>query len=145
MTTQTAKMEKSFDMGNVVQQIQHVADQLFGAVCVDAVYGTPVERADTLVVPSAEVFGMMGFGLGFGRGQPQADVSEGVGGGGGGWGRVFSRPVALIVLGPQGARVEPVVDVTKLGLAAITAFGFMAGMLLSMSNRRRALKALRSP
>ena len=144
MTTQAVKVEQGFDLRGVVQEIQHATDQLFGAVCVDAVYGTPVSHGDTLVVPSAEVFGFMGFGLGFGRGQGKAETGEQLGGGGGGTGRVFSRPVALVVLSPQGVRVEPIVDVTKLGLAAITVFGFMFSLVLRTTNRRRALRATRS-
>jgi uncharacterized spore protein YtfJ len=93
----------------------------------------------------------MGFGVGSGRGtgysketdsdEEQSDeVSEGSGSGGGGGGRVLARPAAVIISTPEGVRVEPVVDVTKLGLAALTAAGFMVGMLLRMMNPRNALK-----
>jgi len=49
---------------------------------------------------------------------------------------VFSRPVAVIIAAPEGVRVEPVVDVTKIGLAALTAAGFMFGMWMRMARPR---------
>jgi uncharacterized spore protein YtfJ len=58
--------------------------------------------------------------------------NSGGGGGGGGGGRVLSRPVAIIIASPDNVRVEPVVDVTKISLAALTAGGFILGMLLRM-------------
>jgi uncharacterized spore protein YtfJ len=67
---------------------------------------------------------------------PEGAVPEGEGFGGGGGGRVFSRPVAVIIAAPEGVRVEPVVDVTKIGLAALTAAGFMFGMWMRMTRPR---------
>jgi uncharacterized spore protein YtfJ len=77
----------------------------------------------------------MGFGLVSGVNTDQDQVgtkenNEGMGGGGGG--RVFSRPVAVIVASPEGVRIEPVVDPTKIVLAALTTVGFMAGMFARM-------------
>jgi len=94
----------------------------------------PVNSGETIVVPAAEVVSMFGFGMGAGSGTAAAN-----GGGGGGGGRVLSRPVAIVVITPGAVRVEPIVDVTKLGLAALTAFGFMFMTILRMSSRRRAL------
>ncbi len=105
---------------------------------VDAVYGPPVKDGDTLVIPMAEVVSTVGFGMGYSGGmtKPGADLNntDGLGGGGGGYG--FSRPVAVIISSPEGVRVEPVVDVTKLGLAALTAFGFMFSMMARMRRGR---------
>jgi uncharacterized spore protein YtfJ len=64
---------------------------------------------------------------------------SGGGGGGGGGGRVFSRPVAVVVASPEGVRVEPVLDVTKIALAALTAGGFMLATLARMSRRELRL------
>jgi hypothetical protein len=55
---------------------------------------------------------------------------------------VFSRPVAVIIASPEGVRVEPVVDVTKIALAALTAAGFMVGMLLRMNRPRKNMPNL---
>ncbi len=131
--------------------IQDTLGEFLQSASVDAVYGTPIQDGDTLIIPAAEVLTVMGFGVGSGRGtgysketdseEEQSDeVSEGSGSGGGGGGRVLARPAAVIISTPEGVRVEPVVDVTKLGLAALTAAGFMVGMLLRMMNPRNALK-----
>jgi uncharacterized spore protein YtfJ len=60
----------------------------------------------------------------------------GGGSGGGGGGRVLSRPVAIIVSSPEGVYIEPVIDVTKIALAALTAAGFMVGMVTKMLRSR---------
>jgi uncharacterized spore protein YtfJ len=106
---------------------------------VTAAYGQPVQAGDTLIIPAAEVVGAVGFGLGFGAGSnEQADEQEkpvpagGAGGGGGGGGRVFSRPVAVIVAGPNGVEVKPVVDITKVWMAALTAAGFVMASMAKM-------------
>jgi uncharacterized spore protein YtfJ len=82
----------------------------------------------------------MGFGAGYGSGpvntesdeESEQEGTEAGGGGGGGGGRTLSRPVAVIVASPEGVRVEPVVDPTKIALAAITAAGFMLTTILRM-------------
>jgi len=114
-------------------------EKFLSAASVNAVYGEPIQSGDALIIPTAEVLSGMGFGVGVGVGN-NADKSEegkpvqnsGGGGGGGGGGRVLARPVAVIVVSPEGVRVEPVVDVTKVALAALTAGGFILGMLLRM-------------
>jgi hypothetical protein len=50
--------------------------------------------------------------------------------------------VAVVVASAEGVRVEPVLDVTKIALAALTAMGFMVGMMFRMSSRRHALPAI---
>ena len=79
----------------------------------NAVFGAPVERGAYTIITCSEVSG--GLGAGFGGGQ------EGSGGGGGGGS--FGRPVAVITIGPAGVDVQPVFDMTKVGIAAIAAFG----------------------
>ncbi len=129
---------------------------------VEAVYGDPVRSGETLIIPAAEVVSAMGFGLGAGSGYNEGGQEEagetdeaeseakeasqpanaGGGMGGGGGGRAFSRPVAVIIASPEGVRVEPVVDVTKIALAFFTALGFMIGMVARMQSRdaRRAIE-----
>lgn len=73
-------------------------------------------------------------------GDQEADSEEpdetgaevGMGGGGGGGGGASGRPVAVISVGEDGVRVEPVVDVTKIAIAFFTAFGSMVFMLAKM-------------
>jgi hypothetical protein len=50
--------------------------------------------------------------------------------------------VAVVIASPEGVRVEPVVDPTKIALAALTAAGFMLGMFFRMSNPRRIRQAI---
>lgn len=111
-------------------------DRFMAVATVDAVYGEPIEQGENLVIPAAEVGSAMGFGLGGGVGVGDNQQSgSGVGGGGGGWN--FSRPVAVIIASPAGVRVEPILDVTKVALAALTTAGFMAGMIARMLRPRR--------
>lgn len=119
-----------------LETIQSTLDKFMSAADVGAVYGQPIQHGDTIIIPSAEVVSGMGFGLGSGSNTEPSQESnekrnEGVGGGGGG--HVFSRPVAVIIASPEGVRIEPVFDLTKIILAALTTFGFMAGMLARMS------------
>lgn len=132
----TTSNEKELTAGTAgLASIQRTMDQFLSAAKVEAVYGQPIQHGDTLIIPSAEVLSFMGFGLGNGTNAGQtedekSDNNEGSGGGGGG--RVFSRPVAVIVASPEGVRVEPVMDITKIALAALTTFGFMATMIAHM-------------
>jgi uncharacterized spore protein YtfJ len=124
-----------------VGMIQETMDKFLDTANVYAVYGEPVQHGDTAIIPTAEVLSVMGFGVGSGRGPSSVaddtgNVNGGSGSGGGGGGRVLSRPVAVIVASPEGVRVEPVLDVTKIALAALTAGGFMVGMIARMLNPR---------
>jgi len=126
--------------------IQHTLDDFMATATVERVYGKPVRHGDTLIIPTAEVLCGMGFGVGFGMGGAEAvepddeSASEenavknpsGAGGGGAGGGRTFARPVALVVATPDGVRVEPVFDRTKVAMTALTAAAFIVGGLLRL-------------
>ena len=88
----------------------------------------------------------MGFGYGVGRAAVLSPRTarlrihrRGGGGGGGGGGFSVGRPIAVVSISAEGVQVKPVVDVTKLGIAALTAFGAMALMWSRMNrlSRRR--------
>jgi uncharacterized spore protein YtfJ len=66
-------------------------------------------------------------------------IGEGGAGGGVGGGRTLSRPVAVIIASPEGVRVEPIADRTKVIMAAITAAGFVASMLFRMTRGPKSL------
>ena len=114
---------------------------------VNRVFSEPVRHGDTLLIPSAEVLVGLGFGAGYGFGSDKAREEKqgavGGGGGGGGGGRTLSRPVAVIVATPQGVRIEPVVDVTKVAIAAITAAGFMLATMYGILNPRHIARHLK--
>ncbi|HJW91219.1 MAG TPA: spore germination protein GerW family protein [Anaerolineales bacterium] len=136
------------DARQALDATQDVIELFLETASVDRVYGDPIQHGDTLIIPTAEVLAGLGFGMGYGFGDDAGAPEEerkggrGGGGGGGGGGRVLSRPVAVIVASPDGVRVEPVVDPTKIALAALTAAGFMLGMFIKMSNLRNARQAI---
>jgi uncharacterized spore protein YtfJ len=112
--------------------VQETIEKFLDAATIDVVYGKPIKNGDTLIIPTAEVLSGLGFGIGYGSGTNTSENNQGGGGGGGGGGRVLSRPVAVVIASPDGVRVEPVFDTTKVGIAALTTAGFMIGMLLRM-------------
>ncbi len=114
------------------QVAERTMSRFLRAGSVEAVFGEPVQRGDVTIIPAAEIVGAMGFGLGSGTGQTGQGNASGAGGGGG----IQSRPVATIVITPDGVRVEPIVDMTKLWLAGLTTVGFVVGMLVRMNRGR---------
>ncbi|MGW8249478.1 MAG: hypothetical protein ACWGO1_02460 [Anaerolineales bacterium] len=147
---------ENLDMSQGTEAIKEIMDNFVETASVEAVYGKPIKSGDVTIIPTAEVMCGMGFGMGAGFGMgPTGDnqwskagkaaaeseqkaegeeptVGGGAGSGGGGGGYTFSRPVALIISTPDGVRVEPVFDRTKILLAALTTAGFMVGMMSRM-------------
>jgi uncharacterized spore protein YtfJ len=131
------------------EQSREVVEKLFAVAQPGAVYSEPVTAGDYTVITATEVSVAMGFGFGIGGGTApeeggttgleeaggQEREASGMGGGGGGGGISMGRPVAVISIGPGGVRVEPVRDVTKIGLALLTTAG---AMLMMLSRMRRA-------
>jgi uncharacterized spore protein YtfJ len=138
-----APFDVTMSLPKSMEIAQSTMEKFLSAASVSAVYGEPIKSGDALIIPTAEVLSGLGFGIGAGVGNNAVKDEEGKptqnsggGGGGGGGGRVLSRPVAVIIASPEGVRVEPVVDVTKVALAALTAGGFILGMLLRMLRGR---------
>jgi hypothetical protein len=50
----------------------------------------------------------------------------------------MGRPVAAIVIGPDGVKVRPIVDVTKVALAAVAAWSGVAVMAFRMARSARS-------
>jgi uncharacterized spore protein YtfJ len=88
----------------------------------DSVFGQPVERGDTTVIPCSEIF--VGLGMGSGSG-PVDENGNATGSGSGGGGGARGRPVAAIVITKDGVRVEPIFDLTRIVLASLTTGAFM--------------------
>ncbi len=109
------------------------------------VYSDPITVGEQTLITASEVSISVGFGYGIGgRARPEPAEGEVTGeenaqanslqsdrlyGGGGGGGGGGGRPVAIISVGPRGVRVEPVIDTTKIALAALTTLGVMLMML----------------
>ena len=118
--------------------------ELLSAADPEAVFSKPVEVGEYTIITASEV--ALGGGLGYGAGLDERDDEEGasagerefsarLGGGAGGGGGSSGRPVAVITVGPDGVEVQPVIDITKLGLAVLTTIGSMALTLSKMRKR----------
>jgi len=121
-----------------------------------SVFAPPLSAGDYTIITASEVYAGMGVGFGGGGGsapaapetptgdQPPAEQpaeeeevegfgpGSGLGYGGGGGGVTMARPVAAITIGPDGVRVEPIVDATKIAIALFTTIGAMALMFSRM-------------
>jgi len=132
------------------EQTAAMVEKIFAAAQPGAVYGQPVASETYTVITAAEVTSGGGFGMGVGLGPPSrpggtaaatADAAQPedrqTGGGGGGGGGSMGRPVAVIAIGPDGVTVRPVVDVTKVALAGLTAWATMLAVLRARRRARR--------
>ena len=76
-----------------------------------------------------------------GDGGPRLDdeqneaTGSGFGGGGGGGGTAMARPVAAIIIEPNGVRVEPIIDPTKIAIAFFTT---LLSIFMALGKGRRA-------
>ena len=101
------------------------------------VYGEPIQRGDTTVIPVAQV--MYGFGAGGGEGRrrrgngtPSDDARGPEGQGSGGGGGLRMTPAGALELGPRGTRFVPFRQIQPLlGAGAV---GLLLGLLIA---RRR--------
>jgi uncharacterized spore protein YtfJ len=132
------------------EEAMELVERLFDVAEPDAVYSEPVFSGDYAVITACEVSVGMGFAYGFGSGTGPTPTTEeteeagefqeggvGIGGGGGGGGGAGGRPVAAIIVGPDGVRVEPVFDLTKIALAFFTTLGSMFMMMGKMRKASR--------
>jgi len=96
-------------------------ESMAAAVGVETVFGDPITIGEKVIIPVAET------GLGGGVGGARFERCEGEqrrelrfpymsSGGGGG---ANTRPVAAIIVGPEGVRVQPIFDLTKIALAGM--------------------------
>lgn len=136
--------------------------KLLSAADSSKVFGQPVSSDGYTVIPAAEVASGGGFGSGMGfnslrrrkkdvaSGSPEGSTAaigegseasgpamDGAGSGGGGGAGAMARPVAVIVVGPDGVRVKPVLDMTKLALTALGVFGATAALSMRVMAKRK--------
>ncbi len=104
-----------------IDEASRLIGRLFDVARTDAVYGEPLTQGDMTVIVASELSVGMGVGFGGGEGGNPDDGSSGGGGGGGGY--ALGRPVAVISVDAHGVQVQPVFDLTKVAIAALTAFG----------------------
>jgi uncharacterized spore protein YtfJ len=116
------------------EQVERIVERLTGGLTADTVFGKPQRVGDRVIITAAAVQRAGGFGFGGGSGtDPQGSVGRGGGAGGGAQGE--GRPVAVIEVGPDGVRVRPVLDFTRIGLTVIAAL--LTAMRLGRVRRRR--------
>jgi len=145
-------------MKQVEQESQNRAqtlERLVGTADASKVFSEPVTSGQYTVISAAEVASGGGFGSGMGFGQvwqrksgglggqeaaseaTSKEVSpEGGGGGGGGGGGAAARPVAVIVIGPEGVEVQPVVDVRRLAIAGVAGLAILGHFLVKLARIR---------
>ena len=125
------------------EQLRTWSERIFAAAQPCAVYSEPVISGNYTIITASEVTSAGGFGSGEGFGPATSSSTEerreavgslsehvnsgggGIGGGGGSAG----RPVAIIIIGPDGVAVKPVFDFTKIILAGITAWTTMLAVI----------------
>ena len=132
-------------------QIPPMLDRVLAAARSDAVYSQPIISGNDTVITASEVTagGGFGSGIGFGPGMspPEQEQSseegssseqaDSGGGGLGGGGGSAGRPVAIIIIGPDGVTVKPVFDLTKIALAGVTAGITLLTMFRRVRRARR--------
>jgi uncharacterized spore protein YtfJ len=127
------------------QTANQTLDSVAKAARPEVVFGQPIERGDVTIIPCCEI--ALGMGMGGGAGSSPATEKtekaggEGIGAGGGARG----RPVAAIVITRGNVRIEPIVDATKVALAALTTAGFMAFWVARLVGATRGPSATKSP
>ena len=131
----------------VREMSEEFTEKIFGAAQPGTVFSAPVVSGNYTIITASEVMAGGAFGSGFGSGSVPATASAvqseapgsqdgtGSGGGGGGGGGSSGRPVAAIIIGPDGVKIEPIVDATKIALAAI---GAWLSIALLLARRARA-------
>lgn len=124
---------ESTTMDEIVHRVSNVAEEVGASVC----FGAPVERDGHTLIPVARV--AFGFGVGFGRGTGTKhggsetgvggdEGGEGEGGGGGGGGT--STPVAVVDIGGDEVKIEPITDSTRIALSGIALAAWITFWLL---------------
>lgn len=106
------------------QQLITSMERIFSAARANAVFSEPVTSGNYTVITASEVSAGGGFGSGTGFGPAEKQTGEASqqasgGGGVGGGGASRGRPVAAIIVGPDGVTVQPILDVTRVALSGI--------------------------
>lgn len=98
-------------------------EEMLERLTVAATFGEPLKEGDITLVPVASVAYGFGYGYGSGAGHEadeagaEAEKSEAHGAGGGGGG--MARPLGFIRVDAEGARYEPMMDMTRISIAGI--------------------------
>ena len=113
------------------QEANALLERSLEAASPNAIFQEPVIMGDTAVITCNEL--SVGVGVGYGGGSDEEGQGGGGGGGGGG---SMGRPVAVITIRPDGVKVEPIVELTKLGIAALSA---LIALIMARGQVKRTL------
>lgn len=112
------KMEQS-----KLASIEPIA-QFVNRIGVESVFGVPTTNNDTMLIPVAQAAFGFGYGSAYGHSSTGADTlgedasdADDISGGGGGGGR--ATPRGYIRVSSDGIKYEPIVDETRIPLAAM--------------------------
>ncbi len=132
--------EASSPLERSQEQAERIIERIFAPTRPGAVFGEPVRSGDYTLITASAVGSGGGFGFGGGSspmpGTEGNSGGENAGAGGGGGGGASGRPVAVIIIGPDGVRVEPIVDVTQVALNGIKMAAGMISFVTSMAKRQ---------
>ncbi len=117
----------------IQDMINTISDRIVGATTVDTAFGEPRVMNNRAIIPIALVAGGCGAGGGEGK-RPNGEGTQEEGSGGGGGGGFAVRPLAVLEVTDQQTRVIPILDVTRIVLAA---FGLIGGCMW-MHNRMKS-------
>jgi uncharacterized spore protein YtfJ len=119
-------------------EASEILEKARDTLTVSRVFGDPIEREGTLVVPVARVRGGAGAGSGEGGKPPEGEPGRAGTGRGGGWG-ADARPVGVYVIADGDVRWRPAVDVNRVVLGGQVAFvvGLLVLRSIIRSRRRR--------
>lgn len=133
-----AEQESGF-FSTIIEDREQARDLLRRLITIarpEAIYSEPLEAGDHRIITASEVSTGLGVGYGGGQGPIEEggeDTGTGIGGGGGGYSK--ARPVAVIDVGPEGVKIEPIIDSTKIGLAFLAALGGLFAMAGALRRR----------
>jgi uncharacterized spore protein YtfJ len=119
-------------MSTELERINQVIEQSRDVLTVRRVFGEPIERDGTIVIPAASVIGGAGGGGG--------DDGKGAVGAGTGFG-VWARPAGAFVIRGDDVRWEPAIDPDRQRLinAAVIAGALMVARSIARGRQKRLL------
>jgi uncharacterized spore protein YtfJ len=134
--TQETKQNTDGAQTQPVDKMNETISKFVSASKVGEVYSEPRREGNVTVISCSEVSSWMFFGMGFGLGGAPTTKKNGQGGGHAGGGNTYARPVAAIEVTSTGVRVKPIIDITKIGLAAVASWGVAMTMIFRWMKHR---------
>jgi uncharacterized spore protein YtfJ len=105
--------------------IAHLVERFGGRTGVSSLFGEPIERGESTIVP----VGRMRWLVGAGSGSASVPGTDGSSDGSGGGGAAIADPIGYIEMGPDGVRFRRIVEIPPNPLAVL-AIGIAAALVL---------------